>query len=309
MPDPAALIAHIVSQTRQNIEFLISQNELSRDSGRDILSKLPSSSSSSTSNNDHNIMALSDATRRMTIPEPSSSPAHSHNMPMPGGMMNSAVSTPQGPPPGRVTSPYSSPPPHAHHAPPPDFGPPVRRGVPPPGPKVVRAKALWSYNENGQDPNDLSFQAGDIIEIVTETNADWWTGKIGGRQGLFPSNYVEKLDSSSVSAPPYPPPSESRSPSYSSPEYNSYNNNNAPVPYQGPPPPQQVQGYNPYMNGPGAGAVQQPPPQQVQVQQEQPPQKESKYGGLKQTLATSAVGGVGFGAGSAIGSGLINSIF
>lgn len=153
MPDPAALIAHIVSQTRQNIEFLISQNELSRDSGRDILSKLPSSSSSSSSsNNDHSIMALSDATRRMTIPEPSSSPAH-HNMPMPGmpgGMMNSAVSTPQGPPPGRVTSPYSSPPPHAHHAPPPDFGPPVRRGVPPPGPKVVRAKALWSYNENGQ---------------------------------------------------------------------------------------------------------------------------------------------------------------
>lgn len=157
MPDPAALIAHIVSQTRQNIEFLISQNELSRDLGRDILSKLPSSSSSS--NNDHSVMALSDATRRMTIPEPSSSPAHTHNMPMPGmpgGMMNSAVSTPQGPPPGRVNSParssYSSPPPHAHHghAPPPDFGPPVRRGVPPPGPKVVRAKALWSYNENGQ---------------------------------------------------------------------------------------------------------------------------------------------------------------
>lgn len=133
-----------------------------------------------------------------------------------------------------------------------------------------------------QDPNDLSFHAGDIIEIVTETNPDWWTGKIGGRQGLFPSNYVEKLDSS----PAYPPPSESRSPSYSSPappgSYNSYNN--APVPYQaGPPPPQQVQGYNPYMNGPGA-VQQAPPPQQVQVQQEQQPQKESKYSGLKQTV-------------------------
>lgn len=43
------------------------------------------------------------------------------------------------------------------------------------------------------------------------------------------------------------------------------------------------------MNGPGAGAgaVQQAPPpqqQQVVVQQEQPPQKESKYGGLKQTV-------------------------
>lgn len=42
------------------------------------------------------------------------------------------------------------------------------------------------------------------------------------------------------------------------------------------------------MNGPGAGA---PPPQQQQVvvQQEQPPQKESKYGGLKQTVRISFV--------------------
>lgn len=42
------------------------------------------------------------------------------------------------------------------------------------------------------------------------------------------------------------------------------------------------------MNGPGAGAVQQVPPQQQQVvvQQEEQPKKESKYGGLKQTVRT-----------------------
>lgn len=46
-----------------------------------------------------------------------------------------------------------------------------------------------------QDAKDLSFSAGDVIEIVAETNADWWEGKIHGKQGLFPSNHVEKLSS------------------------------------------------------------------------------------------------------------------
>lgn len=31
---------------------------------------------------------------------------------------------------------------------------------------------------------------------MEETNADWWTGKVNGRRGLFPSNYVEKISSS-----------------------------------------------------------------------------------------------------------------
>lgn len=114
MPDSAALVAHIVSQTRQNIQFLISQNELSPLLGNEILSKLPSASEPS-------ILALSDATRRMTIPEP----------------------TPQREP-SPVRSSYTSPPPQ-------DFGPPVRRTMPPQAqPRLSRAKALWSYNENGQ---------------------------------------------------------------------------------------------------------------------------------------------------------------
>ena len=44
-----------------------------------------------------------------------------------------------------------------------------------------------------QDADDLSFEAGDIIEIVEETNADWWTGRVNGKQGLFPSAYVERV--------------------------------------------------------------------------------------------------------------------
>ena len=127
----------------------------------------------------------------------------------------------------------------------------------------------------------MSFHAGDIIEIVAETNADWWTGRINGKQGLFPSNYVEKIPSSSLSPPSYPPPNEVRGPSPGNAPvpYNS----GPPVPYQpsynGPPqgyqsPPQQP--YNPYMGPPS----QPPPPQPVIIQQAPPePAKQSRFGG------------------------------
>lgn len=42
---------------------------------------------------------------------------------------------------------------------------------------------------------------GDIIDIVDETNADWWTGRNRGKQGLFPSNYVQKLPPEASSQP------------------------------------------------------------------------------------------------------------
>lgn len=35
--------------------------------------------------------------------------------------------------------------------------------------------------------------AGDIIEVIVETNAEWWSGRTNGKDGLFPTNYVEKL--------------------------------------------------------------------------------------------------------------------
>lgn len=40
---------------------------------------------------------------------------------------------------------------------------------------------------------DLSFHAGDRIEIVERTDSpeDWWTGKLNGAQGIFPGNYTQ----------------------------------------------------------------------------------------------------------------------
>jgi hypothetical protein len=56
-----------------------------------------------------------------------------------------------------------------------------------------------------QDPDDLKFDAGDVIEIVEELNADWYKGRFNGREGLVPSSYVEKIVSLGKSSKPYKP--------------------------------------------------------------------------------------------------------
>lgn len=66
---------------------------------------------------------------------------------------------------------------------------------PPPKPKPGRLSqapaaetctALYDYE--AQAAGDLSFSAGEVIEIVQRTASEneWWTGKVNGRQGQFP---------------------------------------------------------------------------------------------------------------------------
>jgi amphiphysin len=60
-------------------------------------------------------------------------------------------------------------------------------------PKVETVTALYDYS--AQAEGDLSFRAGDTIEIVTRTANDneWWTGKVGGKQGQFPGGFLFRL--------------------------------------------------------------------------------------------------------------------
>ncbi|XP_077119978.1 unconventional myosin-Ie [Ranitomeya variabilis] len=73
--------------------------------------------------------------------------------------------------------------------PPPGGGRP--KPQPKPKPQVPQCKALYAYD--AQDTDELSFNANDIIEIIKEDNSGWWTGRLRGKQGLFPNNYVTKI--------------------------------------------------------------------------------------------------------------------
>ncbi|XP_062897777.1 myosin IEb [Mobula hypostoma] len=65
------------------------------------------------------------------------------------------------------------------------------RSKPKPRPRQARCRALYAYD--AQDTDELSFNADDIIEIVREDASGWWLGRIRGKEGLLPGNYVEKI--------------------------------------------------------------------------------------------------------------------
>jgi len=60
-----------------------------------------------------------------------------------------------------------------------------------PGEGVGRAIALFDFD--AVEPGDVSFSKGQVITITekTGTTDTWWTGKVNGRSGTFPANFVE----------------------------------------------------------------------------------------------------------------------
>ncbi|XP_030213911.1 myosin IEb [Gadus morhua] len=63
--------------------------------------------------------------------------------------------------------------------------------APKPRPRTPHCKALYAYD--AQDTDELSFNADDVIEILTEDVSGWWFGRLRGKEGMFPGNYVEKI--------------------------------------------------------------------------------------------------------------------
>ncbi|KAG8941694.1 hypothetical protein FRC03_004178 [Tulasnella sp. 419] len=195
----------------------------------------------------------------------------------------------------------------------------LKRAVPPPPPRNIkvaaRCQALWDYNLDGAEENDLSFRKGDIIELIDDerANNDWWFGTIGDQTGLFPSNHVEKI------------PTE---------QPNRFRGNESAIPHNSPAPAYSASGYgatpNLYEKGRFPGQAQSslsPSPTQAHsttfastssdgeglnqhgLHQTQDPEKKDKYKRLKGQVGTAVTTGFGFGAGAAVGSGIVNAIF
>ncbi|KAH3900495.1 related to Protein YSC84 [Saccharomycodes ludwigii] len=54
-------------------------------------------------------------------------------------------------------------------------------------------KAVALYTFKGEQNGDLPFKKGDVITIIKKSDSqnDWWTGRVNGQEGIFPANYVE----------------------------------------------------------------------------------------------------------------------
>ncbi len=60
---------------------------------------------------------------------------------------------------------------------------------PPPAKKKVQVKALYDHVAEADD--ELTFNVGQLIEVVATSDDGWWKGKCNGKEGLFPVNYVD----------------------------------------------------------------------------------------------------------------------
>ncbi|XP_044032459.1 SH3 domain-containing kinase-binding protein 1 isoform X2 [Siniperca chuatsi] len=70
-----------------------------------------------------------------------------------------------------------------------------------------QCKVLFPYEAQNED--ELSIKEGEIVNIITKDCADagWWKGEIGGRQGVFPDNFVKLLEVEKERPKKPPPPS------------------------------------------------------------------------------------------------------
>jgi len=56
---------------------------------------------------------------------------------------------------------------------------------------VSRVRALYDFKPS--EPGELEFRVGDVIAVLESVYKDWWKGSLRGNTGIFPLNYVEKL--------------------------------------------------------------------------------------------------------------------
>ncbi|KAJ3015445.1 UNVERIFIED_CONTAM: guanine nucleotide exchange factor 9, partial [Siphonaria sp. JEL0065] len=55
----------------------------------------------------------------------------------------------------------------------------------------MKAVALWDYA--AVEDNELSFRAGDVVEVLDLCNEDWFEGSLNNKTGYFPANRVRLL--------------------------------------------------------------------------------------------------------------------
>ncbi|NXU56876.1 NCF2 factor, partial [Turnix velox] len=57
--------------------------------------------------------------------------------------------------------------------------------------KASSNQVVAQYNYEATQPEDLEFQAGDVIHVLSKVNEDWLEGQCNGKVGIFPSAFVQ----------------------------------------------------------------------------------------------------------------------
>jgi hypothetical protein len=63
------------------------------------------------------------------------------------------------------------------------------------GPKAVpsrgKVRAIWAFE--ALNPDEMSLQVGDVINLTNDDSPDWWIGELRGKVGAFPASYCARI--------------------------------------------------------------------------------------------------------------------
>ncbi|KAE9386305.1 hypothetical protein BT96DRAFT_928277, partial [Gymnopus androsaceus JB14] len=57
----------------------------------------------------------------------------------------------------------------------------------------LRAKALYAYSKSPDDPNEISFYKGEILNILDRHGKWWQAEKADGTAGIVPSKFLKVI--------------------------------------------------------------------------------------------------------------------
>ncbi|KAI9354897.1 hypothetical protein DFJ73DRAFT_298057 [Zopfochytrium polystomum] len=75
---------------------------------------------------------------------------------------------------------------------------PPQQPTPPVSPALAKARAIYPYTANPDDPNEISFSNGEILDVL-DSSGRWWHVRYTKPDGtvvvgIAPSNYLQKID-------------------------------------------------------------------------------------------------------------------
>ncbi|XP_012936388.1 uncharacterized protein LOC101862791 [Aplysia californica] len=148
----------------------------------------------------------------------------------------------------------------------------------------AEGQARAKYNFTGQSTVELSLRKGEFVTLLRRVDDNWFEGKVGGRQGIFPVTYVEVIREPSTPLIT-PAPSVICTPMTGTPEMLS------PVSMEAPTPPPQPSPSAFASRSPGDPSYGYPPSQassgqhRFQYDSQPQPQEITIYGSQKNTLS------------------------